>query len=109
MGSIFEREFKREKNLDTAKRQAEKLAKPPKEKVNKDKIAAQQAAMLAEINASFFEHIADGDDELKELIQARAQQNEEPGQDGGAVQVALAQAEGQAQAAAGAAEEQKQE
>ena len=41
MGSVFERETKREKQLDTAKRQAEKMVKPVKEKVNKDKIAQQ--------------------------------------------------------------------
>ena len=39
MGAIFERETKREKNLDTAKRQAEKIVKPVKDQVNKDKIA----------------------------------------------------------------------
>jgi dynein intermediate chain 2 len=39
MGAIFERETKREKNLDTAKRQAEKIVKPVKDTVNKDKIA----------------------------------------------------------------------
>jgi len=44
--------------------------------------------MLADINTKFFEHVADGDEELKELIQARGQIDDEPGQDGGAVQVA---------------------
>ena len=68
MGTIFDRETKREKNLDTAKRQAEKNVKPGKEKVNKDKAAAAQASMLADINQKFFEHVAGGDDELRELI-----------------------------------------
>ena len=90
MGAIFERETKREKNLDTAKRQAEKHAKPAKEKPNKDKQAAQMATMLAEINAKFFEHVADGDEELKEIIQARGTLEEDPGQDGGAVHAAQA-------------------
>jgi len=49
--------------------------------------------MLADINAKFFEHVADGDEELKELIQARGQIDDEPGQDGGAVQVAQHKAE----------------
>ena len=49
--------------------------------------------MLADINAKFFEHVADGDEELKELIQARGQIEDEPGQDGGAVQVAQQMAE----------------
>jgi len=110
MGTIFERETRREKNLDTAKRQAEKLAKPPKEKVNKDKVAQMQAAMLADINAKFFEHVADGDEEMKQLIQARSNEADEPGQDGGAVQVAqadtgiIAQAVDAAEAAADAGE-----
>jgi hypothetical protein len=40
---------------------------------------------LAEINDKFFAHVADGDEELKEIIQARGAVEEEPGQDGGAV------------------------
>lgn len=87
MGAIFERETKREKNLDTAKRQAEKLGKPTKEKVNKDKIAQKLAEQIAEIEDKFFDHVADGNDEMKELIQARGATQEEPGADGGAVQV----------------------
>jgi len=35
MLQIFEREFRREKNLETAKKQAELHKKPPKDKVNK--------------------------------------------------------------------------
>lgn len=93
MGTIFERETKREKNLDTAKRQAELRGKPIKDKVNPDKLAAQQAAMLADINSKFFEHVADGNEELMEVIQARGSVDDEPGQDGGAVQVAQAKAE----------------
>jgi dynein intermediate chain 2 len=88
MGTIFERETRREKNLDTAKRQAEKMQKPAKEKVNKDKVAQQQATMLAELNEKFFAAVSDGDDEMKAFIQARGQVDDEPGQDGGAVQVA---------------------
>jgi len=48
--------------------------------------------MLAELNAKFFEHVADGDEELKALIQERGNVDEDPGQDGGAV--VQAQAEG---------------
>jgi len=65
--------------------------------------------MLAELNAKFFEHVADGDQELEALIKERGQVDDEPAQDGGAVQVA--QADGlmaQVQeAAADAQEEQK--
>ena len=65
--------------------------------------------MLAELNAKFFEHVADGDEELKALIQERGNTEDEPGQDGGAVQVA--QAEGmmeQAEEVKEAAEERKE-
>ena len=44
--------------------------------------------MLADLNAKFFEHVADGDQELEALIKERGQVDDEPGQDGGAVQVA---------------------
>ena len=89
MGTIFDREYRREKNLENAKNQAGKTTgKPGKEKLSKDKQAAQTASMLAEINEKFFTHVADGDEELKEIIQARGSLEDETGQDGGAVQVA---------------------
>ena len=44
--------------------------------------------LLAELNEKFFAAVSDGDDEMKAFIQARGQVDDEPGQDGGAVQVA---------------------
>jgi len=56
MQQIFEREFRREKNLDVAKKAAER-AGPPKKKDDKakDKIAERLEAKLKEIEAKFFE------------------------------------------------------
>jgi len=47
--------------------------------------------MLADLNEKFFAAVSDGDDEMKAFIQARGAVDEEPGQDGGAVQVAQAE------------------
>mgnify|MGYP001288898616 CR=1 FL=1 len=47
--------------------------------------------MLADLNEKFFAAVSDGDDEMKAFIQARGQVDDEPGQDGGAVQVAQAE------------------
>lgn len=64
MGTIFERETRREKNLDNNKKQNEKLAKPTKVAVSKEKLEAEQANMRAQIEANFLKVVADGDDEL---------------------------------------------
>ena len=61
MGQIFEREFRREKNLEQAKRQAEKKPAQAKQD-NKEKIAEKLQARLKEIENSFFDEVA-GDDE----------------------------------------------
>ena len=47
--------------------------------------------MLADLNEKFFAAVSDGDDDMKAFIQARGQVDDEPGQDGGAVQVAQAE------------------
>lgn len=44
--------------------------------------------MIADLEGKFFAAVSDGDDEMKAFIQARGAVDEEPGQDGGAVQVA---------------------
>lgn len=54
---------------------------------------AQLAAQRQEIEVKFFEAVAEGDPDLLEQIQARVQVEEDPGQDGGAVQVAQAAAQ----------------
>jgi len=74
MQTVFEREFRREKNLEVAKRLADKT-KPAKEKSNKDKIAAKLESRLKDIETEFYNIIADDEDQ-KEAIKARgAQQN----------------------------------
>ena len=57
MQQIFEREFRREKNLEMARKAAEKAggAKPKTEKSGKDKIAEKLEAQLKEIEDQFFE------------------------------------------------------
>lgn len=67
MQQIFEREFRREKNLEAAKKQAELHKKPAKEKVNTEKIAARLEKQLKEIEENFFNHIAEDDDQLDKI------------------------------------------
>jgi len=69
MQQIFEREYRREKNLEQAKKQAE-LKKPVKEKSNKDKIAQRLEKQLKDIETGFFSAVADDDEQL-ELIKQR--------------------------------------
>lgn len=66
MQQIFEREFRREKNLDVARKAAER-AGPPKKKDDKakDKIAERLDKQLKEIEAKFFEQFPVEDEEPK--------------------------------------------
>jgi dynein intermediate chain 2 len=66
MQQIFEREFRREKNLDVAKKAAER-AGPPKKKDDKakDKIAERLESKLKEIEAKFFEQFPVEEDEAQ--------------------------------------------
>ena len=71
MQTIFEREFRREKNLDVQKRQAE-LKKPNKKDVSlADKKQAQMQQMLTDLEDKFFKHVAD-DSENADQIRQRA-------------------------------------
>jgi len=54
MLTIFDREFRREKNLEVAKRQNE-LKKPQAPKGGKDKTAERLESQLADIETKFFE------------------------------------------------------
>jgi len=54
MQTIFEREFRREKNLEVAKRQGEKKG-GAKDKSGKDKIAERLESQLKDIEDKFFE------------------------------------------------------
>ena len=54
MQTMFEREFRREKNLEVAKRQGEKKVGKA-DKAGKDKIAERLEAQLQDIENKFFE------------------------------------------------------
>lgn len=63
MATIFDREFRREKNLEMAKRQAD-LKKPVKrDNTILEKKAAQMTSYLNELEEGFFKHVAEGDAE----------------------------------------------
>ena len=67
MATIFDREFRREKNLELAKRQAE--LKKPNKKDNSiiEKKQAQLNAYLHELEDGFFKHVADDADQLQQI------------------------------------------
>jgi len=77
MQQIFEREFRREKNLDVAKKAAER-AGPPKKKDDKqkDKIAERLDAKLKEIEAKFFEQFPVDEDQAANNEPAAEQKQE---------------------------------
>ena len=65
MQSIFEREFKREKNLEVAKRQAD-LKKPGKrDNTVADKKAEKLNTYLNDLEENFFKHVADDNEQLE--------------------------------------------
>lgn len=71
MTQIFDREFRREKNLENARRMAEKAPKVDNtraEKKREERAAALQKK-LADIEGTFFDKVADGED--VEAIKAR--------------------------------------
>lgn len=77
MATIFDREFRREKNLELAKRQAE-LKKPVKKDNSVlEKKQAQMAQYMHELEEGFFKHVAEDPKQLAE-IKARAGQTEAP-------------------------------
>lgn len=68
MATIFDREFRREKTLDVAKRLAEKKA-PAKTK-DKEADGAQLEEVIAAIETNFFNNVAE-DEEEREMIRNR--------------------------------------
>jgi len=72
MLTIFDREFRREKTLDVAKRLADKKA-PKKEEDNTD-TANKLEEKLSGIEEDFFALVAD-DEEERALIKARGEAN----------------------------------
>jgi dynein intermediate chain 2 len=69
MQQIFEREFRREKNLEIARKAAERAPKPKNDNKNKDKIAEQLDAKLKDIEDKFFAQFPVEDDEAAEQQQ----------------------------------------
>jgi len=64
MATIFDREFRREKNLEMAKRQAD-LKKPAKKDNSVlDKKAAQMTQYLHDLEDGFFKHVAEDPEQL---------------------------------------------
>ena len=72
MQTIFEREFRREKNLEVAKRQGEKKG-PAKDKKN-DKIAERLEAQLKDIEDKFFEQFPVEEEQRFDGTQEEAKQ-----------------------------------
>ena len=64
MATIFDREFRREKNLEMAKRQAEMKKPAKKDNTVLEKKAAQMAQMLHELEDGFFKHVAEDPEQL---------------------------------------------
>lgn len=63
MQQVFEREFRREKNLEVAKKAAERGPKGKAEKSGKDKVAERLEAQLKDIEDKFFEQFPVEDEE----------------------------------------------
>ncbi len=64
MATIFEREFRREKNLEMAKRQAESKKPVKKDNSVAEKKAAQMTQYLHELEEGFFKHVAEDAEQL---------------------------------------------
>jgi N-acetylglutamate synthase/N-acetylornithine aminotransferase len=76
MLTIFDREFRREKTLDVARRMAEKESGKPKIKKEKDNKVERLESQLLQISDEFFEEVAE-DEEERELIRQRGAQAQE--------------------------------
>jgi hypothetical protein len=72
MATIFEREFRREKNLEMAKRQAEQKKPTKKDNSVAEKKAAALAQQLHELEDGFFKHVAE-DAEALSVIKKRGE------------------------------------
>ena len=73
MLTIFDREYRREKQLEVNKR-LEQQKKPPKEKPRDEaKVQQELKKTLDEIEENFFQAVTDGDEETRAMLQQRAQ------------------------------------
>lgn len=69
MQTIFEREFRREKNLEVAKRQAE-LKKPAKrDNTVNEKKQEKLNQYINDLEENFFKHVADDSEHLEQIRQ----------------------------------------
>jgi hypothetical protein len=68
MATIFDREFRREKTLDVAKRLGDKKA--PKEKEDAAAADGDLEQVIADIESNFFNNVAE-DEEEREMIRNR--------------------------------------
>lgn len=72
MATIFDREFRREKNLEQAKRQAEMKKPIKKDNTIQDKKAEKMNQMLNDLEENFFKHVAEDQDALATIKQRGA-------------------------------------
>jgi len=73
MQTIFEREYRREKQLEVNRR-LELQKKPPKEKPRDEaKVQQELKKTLDEVEEKFFQAVTDGDEETRAMLQQRAQ------------------------------------
>lgn len=71
MGQIFDREFKREKNLEIAKKLAGDAAAKDKKKADKEKLLQEKEQALKQrietINEDFFKHVAESGEDVDKI------------------------------------------
>lgn len=67
MQTIFEREFKREKNLEVAKRQAEMKKPAKRDNTVADKKAEKLNVFLNDLEENFFKHVAEDGEQLEQI------------------------------------------
>lgn len=72
MATIFDREFRREKNLEQAKRQAEMKKPVKKDNTILDKKAEKMQNYLNDLEEQFFKHVAEDQDQLATIKQRGA-------------------------------------
>ena len=72
MASIFDREFRREKNLEMAKRQAEMKKPIKKDNTVLDKRVEKMQNYLNDLEEQFFKHVAEDQDQLATIKQRGA-------------------------------------
>lgn len=69
MQTIFEREFKREKQLEVAKRQADMKKPAKRDNTVADKKAEKLNTYLNDLEENFFKHVAEDSEQLEQIKQ----------------------------------------